>query len=731
MSLGRARGIARPTALALALALPLVAAGCRRGADRAAFESAPVILISIDTLRADHLTAYGYADGSTPALDRLAKEGVLFESVISPAPQTLPAHVSLFTGLLPPRHGVRDNIGFTLQPGPRTLAERFKAAGLATGAAVSAHVLRAQTGIARGFDMFEDRLEIEGGAESLGSAQRDGAVAVESLARWIDAQGDRRFFAFLHLYEPHTPWAPPPAHARFRHPYDGDVAYADELVGRFLEPLRARGLLDRAVVAVTADHGEGLGDHGEEEHGMFVYREAVHVPLIVRLPGGARAGTRVKGTASLVDVAPTLLALGGQPSDGMDGVSLAEAIASGRTASRPAYSETLFPRYHFGWSELFAVTDDRYRFIRAPRPELFDAAADPGEKTNLYAARPNVAGPMNTWLERQAQAAPPPREAVSAETQEKLQALGYVGTAAVEAAAGSDLPDPKDKIADAEALKQAIALRRSGQLAESIGQYRKVLANNPRMIDAWEGLGFSLSDLGRPAEAIAALDKAVEVDPTRSGTHLALARIHALQGARERAVKHAEIAALRDPGPAFEVLAQIAMDRGDTARAAELAARSVQADDRREMSHFVLGDVARQQGRYEDALRSYRKAEEAVRLRRHAIVRNLHANMADCLARLGREPEAEKEFLKEIETIPYTREGRVGLATLYRSQGRDAEARAVLAGLIAAEPRPSADSYWTVVRAFSVLGDVEAARHWAGQARARFPSDPRFRSTRG
>jgi arylsulfatase A-like enzyme/Tfp pilus assembly protein PilF len=686
------------------------------------------VLVSIDTLRADRLPAYGYSRGSTPALDRVAREGVLFEGVYSPVPLTLPAHVSLFTGLVPPRHGVRDNIGFALGAGPRTLAERFQSAGFATGAAVSAYVLRAATGMARGFDAFDDAMEIEGGSEALGSAQRDGAAAVESLGRWVEAQGGRRFFAFLHLYEPHTPWAPPAAHARFAHPYDGDVAYADELVGRFLERLRSSGVLDRAIVAVTADHGEGLHDHGEEEHGMFLYREAVHVPLIVRLPGGARGGTRVKGTAALVDVAPTLLEMAGLPAEAMDGASLREAMASGRTPSRPVYSETFFPRYHFGWSELFAVTDDRHRFIRAPRPELFDVARDPAEKTNLYADGAAVAAPMNAWLERQVQVgAVAPPQAVSAETQEKLQALGYVGTAGAHALAGSDLPDPKDRIADVEELRKAITLRRSGQLAESVVQYRKVLERNPRMIDAWEGLGFSLSDLGRAREAVAALDQAVKVDPTRSAAHLTLARIQALQGDTERAVKHAEIAAQRDPGQAFEVLAQLSMDRGDPARAARFAARSLEADDRREMSHFILGEVARKQGRYEDALRSFRKAEEVVRLRRNAIVRNLHANMGDCLARLGREAEAEKEFLAEIETIPYSREGRVGLATLYRAQGRDAEARTILGGLAAAEPNPTADTYWTIVRTFSVLGDVEAARHWAGQARARFPSDPRFR----
>lgn len=714
------------TLLLLAVGLLGACAGSPEGRD------ASVVLISIDTLRADRLPAYGYKAGSTPALDRLAREGVLFEDVLSPAPQTLPAHASLLTGLAPPRHGVRDNIGFTLKAGPRTLAERFKAGGFATGAAVSAYVLRAPTGIARGFDSFDDRLEIERGLESLGSAQRDGSTAVESLGRWIEGQGGRRFFAFLHLYEPHTPWTPPAQHARFAHPYDGDVAYADELVGRFLDRLRSKGVLDRAIVAVTSDHGEGLNDHGEEEHGMFLYREAVHVPLLLRLPGAAHGGTRVKGTAALLDVAPTLLELAGLPAEEMDGVSLQKAMESGRTTSRPVYSETLFPRYHFGWSELYAVTDDRYRFIRAPRPELFDRAHDPAEKTNLFAARANVASPMNAWLERQVQtgslAAP---EAVSAETQEKLQALGYVGTASAHALLASELPDPKDKIGAAEQLKKAIALRRSGKLPEAVVQYRKVLADNPRMVDAWQGLGFTLSDLGRPQEAIAALDRAVEIDPARRGPHLTLARVHAMAGRVDRAIRHAEIGAEGDPGGGFELLAQLTMDRGDLAQAAEFARRSVQADDRREMGHFILGVVAQKQGRCEEALAAFARAEEALRLRKHAILRNLHASRADCLARMGREAEAEQEFLAEIETIPHSREGRVGLATLYRSQGRDAEARAVLSGLIAAEAHPTAEHYWTVVRTFSVLGDVEAARHWAAQARARFPLDPRFRPGKG
>src|SRR3989442_5375453 len=220
------------------------------------YPDAPVILISIDTLRADHLSLYGYRDGSTPNLDRLGGEGIVFDRAYSHCPLTLPAHASMLTGLLPPRHGVRDNLGFRLSPEHRTLATRFKSSGLRTGGAISAYVLRGATGIGQGFDFYDDGIEVQAGTESVGNLQRDGSVAVDALSRWIASQGVARFFAFLHLYEPHTPYAPPERHRNHALLYDGDISYADELVGRFLDGLRSRGVYDRSLVVVTSDHGE-------------------------------------------------------------------------------------------------------------------------------------------------------------------------------------------------------------------------------------------------------------------------------------------------------------------------------------------------------------------------------------------------------------------------------------------------------------------------------------------
>jgi len=703
----------------------VLTAGCR-AAPVGPYPDASVVLVSIDTLRADRLPAYGYAKGATPHLDALAREAIVFDQVLSHCPLTLPAHASLFTGLLPPRHGVRDNQGFSLATGQRTLAARFRAAGFDTGAAVSSYVLRAATGISQGFDAYDDAFPVDASVEALSAQQRDGAESVDSLLRWIEARpASKRFFAFLHLYEPHAPYTPPPAHQGLADPYDGEVAYADALIGRLVARLRERGRYDGVLLAVTSDHGEGLGDHGEQEHGFFLYREAVHVPLILRLPGGVRGGSRVAGAIGQVDVPATLLDLARLPADGMDGRSQRPALSKGAADPRAVYAETFFPRYHFGWSELFSVTDERYRYIHAPRPELYDAKGDPGERTNLAPGRSDAVRAMAAWIGSTVgpvDAATP--AAVPAEVAENLRALGYLGGGA--RPASGPLPDPKDKVAVYEAYRRAGAMHGRGQDEEAVVELRKVLADAPGMVDAWHMLGLALFRMGRQPEAIAALDEVVKIDPTHSGAHLALARISAVEGRQERALRHAELASAAQPGEAFETLAQLMLQRDRLKEAGEYARKSLDADRSRVLSAFVLGEVARRQGRFGEAVPAYRQAIEAQRLRRGVVVRNLHAGLADCLARLGREAEAEKEFLAEIEAIPHSREGRTGLAMLYRSQGRDADARGAMEGVVTAHPRAGADEYWTVVRALAALGDRAAAREWAGRARARFPGDRRF-----
>lgn len=707
--------------------------GC--GRDRAQtpgpYRDAPVILISIDTLRADHLALYGYRDGATPVLDRLGRDAIVFEDAYSHTPLTLPSHASLLTGLLPVHHGARDNLGFTIPSGVQTLAERFKAAGYATGAAVSAYVLRHQTGVARGFDYFDDAIEVAGTGESLAASQRDGKMAVDALASWIDRQSTPRFLAFLHLYEPHTPYTPPANH-RLANPYDGEIAYADELVGRLLDRLRDRGLLDTAIVSIVSDHGEGLNDHGESEHGIFLYREALHVPWILRLPRAAGGAHRVRGPVGLADVAPTLLDLAGVAADRpvhVDGQSLRTSLASSEIRDRTVYAETHYPKLHFGWSDLSSAIDGRFHYIHAPRPELFDLANDPSERRNLADQRGATVSALRDWIGRTARGAvataPQP---VSAEAQQRLKSLGYIGSSAPSAASNSGaLPDPKDAIASYESLKHALTLAAGGRDREAAAELEPITRANPAMLDGWEALAKSLERLGRTGDAIKAFDKVIAIDPLKPETHLALARIYALERQPDRAREHALLAAERDPAAANETLAELALDarRFDDAQA--FAQKSAAADPTRYMTQYLLGVVAQQRGRCDEAAPHFQRAIELKRTEPSAVVRNLHAGLADCLARAGRNEDAEREFKNELSAIPASPEARIGLATLYRSLGRDAEAREVLGGLVASTPNADAATYAIVVRTFTTLGDAAAAREWSARAKAKFPGDARFR----
>jgi len=701
---------------------------CGRTTSVGPYPGAPVVLISIDTLRADHLPVYGYRGGSTPALDQLSRDALVFDDVYSHAPLTLPSHASLLTGALPLHHGVRDNLGYTLASDTRTLAARFKAAGYATGGAVSAYVLRRQTGIANGFDFFDDAIEVAGRGESLSESQRDGRISVDALADWIDRRESTKLFAFLHLYEPHTPYSPPPAH-RLALPYDGEIAYADELVGRLLARIRNRGWLDRAIIAVVSDHGEGLGDHGESEHGILLYREAVHVPWILRLPGGARGGRHVAGGLGLVDVAATILDLAGLDAAGLDGKSVRASVEQQTPVERSVYSESLYPKLHFGWSDLASVIEHKQQYIRGPKPELYDLAADPGERRNLFGTQAATVDALARRLDQMTHGAKPAEPGpISSEARERLKSLGYIGSAGAPAStAGAGLPNPNDQIASFEEFKRGLALEETGRTSEAIDVYRRVLAMNPRMLDAWQSLARALLGGGQTRDAIAAFDKAIAVDPMRPEPHLALARIYALERQPSLALQHAEIGSERDPAQGFEILAELMMDAGKPDEAAAFAQRSLEADRTRYMSEFLLGVIAQERKQCDEAVTRFTHAIELKKVEPHAVVKNLHAGLAFCLARTGHPADAEREFKAELDVIPDSPEAHLGLATLYKTQGRAEEARQALTGLVASTREPTGDTYWTVVQGLSALGDRAGARDWAAKARARFPSDPRFR----
>jgi arylsulfatase A-like enzyme len=367
-----------------------------------------------------------------PHLDRLAGEGVVFDRASSAAPLTVPAHASLFTGLLPPSHGVRENASPPLSSQHTTLAETLRAHGFITAAVVGSGVLDPDRGLFQGFDHYSSVPATHRRGPQTG--QRSAEAVVNEAISWLNGIADSRFFLWTHLYDPHRPYEPPePFASRYADdPYVGEIAYADSQIGRLLETLERSRLLDRTIVVVAGDHGESLGEHGERDHGIFVYESVLRVPLMIRAP--SLEPRRVAALVRLIDVMPTVLDLLGLPAPASDGVSLTP-LMNGERQDLEAYAESIYPQ-RFGWSPIRSLRDGRFKLIDAPRPELYDLERDPFEQTNVYTDRPTTAAALNrrlaamasggrSWPESAAtrQGAPPPPE-----VRERLAALGYVSS---------------------------------------------------------------------------------------------------------------------------------------------------------------------------------------------------------------------------------------------------------------------------------------------------------------
>jgi choline-sulfatase len=682
------RGAALATLAPLAALAVLAAAGAGCGGrSPASYPGAPVVLISIDTLRSDHLPAYGYRRVATPAIDALRRDSLLFERAYCHYPMTLPSHVSLLTGELPPVNGVRDNSGFPFDSARHPFLPRLlKQAGYDTGAVVSAAVLgAASSGLAAGFDLYDDRMPA---AANLGDeAKRPGADSARSALSWVRARAaGRPFFLFLHLYEPHAPYAPPePFASRYRaSPYDGEIAAADAVVGDFLGELRRLGIYQRAVVVLLSDHGEGLGEHGEQQHGTFLYRDTLQVPLLLKLPGARLAGGRVEAPAQLIDVVPTLCGLAGVPPPaGLSGASLLELAGaaagsagdagtsgepprrSGRPA-RPIYAETLGPRLHFGWSELTSLIAGPWHLQEGPQAELFDVAADPGESRNRLAGERRTYAAMRETL-RGIYRPPAPPQAVDAETARKLAAVGYVAAAGGGTGDRGPRPDPRTRHAELATLDAAMTDIQGQRWAAAAPLLERLLAANPRMVDVQILLASTYEGLGRNQEAAKRYQRAVEAAGGAPIVALIAARALLRLGRVEEADAMARLArgAGADAGSALAV--DVALARGDLDAA--------------------LAEVRRTGG------------GPAAQASRRAV--------GLALADAGRSGEA----LGLLEPLAGGGEPAVldGIAVALVDSGRDQEAAAVLGRVLAAAPRDA--------RAHQVLGTVALHREQPAEAR--------------
>ena len=711
-----------------ALGTGLAAVGGWRYARASAPVSGPIIVISVDTLRADHLPAYGYTRVKTPAIDALAADGAVFERAYSHAPQTLPAHASILSGQLPFETGVRDNVGFTVKNGERLLPQMLRERGFATGGVVSAYVLRKETGISQGFDFFDGDMPPASPELSIGQVQRDGAESEQIAEHWLDSIGTSRAFLFLHLYEPHKPYAPPDRFAQYE-PYDGEIAYTDETVGRLVTYLKSHQLYDRATIVLLSDHGEGLGDHGEQEHGLFVYDEAIHVPLIIKQEGNAGAGRRIADLVQHIDLVPTILDLVKAPGAGsLRGRSLKPVLeGTGKLAPATIYSEALYARYHFGWSELTALTDERYRYIKAPREELYDLSRDPRERTNLAEERPQPRQALRGALDRVAAGATiqAPSE-VSADARERLQALGYVGAQSeVSAKPGDALPDPKDKRDILERYRSAVDFAGQRKWMPAISLLQQILRDDPGMADVWSQLAVFATRLDRFDLAVDAYKHYTALKPQEPAAYIGAAagllKLRKFDDAREHASLAVEVAAETDhrsKASAHEMLARIALAKRDGDAAREEAGLARAEDPALPLPAYIEARLLHDQGKYADALPGFLEAIAELKKPGAPRINELHFYAADTLARLERSSEAETQFIEELKSFPQNIRARGGLAMLYQASGKPEEAARVLVDMLRVTPTP--DSYALAARLYTMFGNRQQAEAVKSEAKGAF-----------
>ena len=603
------------------------------------YPKAPVILISIDTLRADHLPAYGYREVETPAIDRLRKDSILFENAYAQVPLTLPSHISMLTGELPVETGVRDNIGYVFDAAHHeTIPSLLHKHGYRTGAAVSAYVLRGPTGIRGAFDFYDDDVKI-GEDEAQGDLQRAGAVTEASAERWIASQGEHPFFFLLHLYEPHSPYTPPePFRSRFKLPYDGEIATADAVVGKFIDFLKRRGIYDRAVLILMSDHGEGLLEHGEQEHGIFLYREVLHVPLLLKLPENEHANQSVIKPVGLIDIFPTIARLAGIDAKKAHGTSLLSNDV------RPQYAETLYPRIHLGLSDLRSLIDGDHHFIQAPKPEMYDFRDDPQERTSVIDSDRRAADSMmrvlNTFNANVQRPSP-----IDLEEAKKISALGYLTSATSKT---GPLPDPKDHIGEVAALQNAARREAGDDFAGAIAAYRAVLKQNPNFTDAWILLAKAQEKSRDLVNAIDSRLRVIQLAPELEADNATeIASMSLALGRLTQAEEYARLAI---------------HSSGSSSAAVVVLARAFVAGHRYDEAIRLLGSLHGQPVAFADFVRG------------------------DALARSGQSEEAKAALTREIRNFPKERQPYASLAVLYWLDGNRAAAHQTLESFIRANP---------------------------------------------
>jgi arylsulfatase A-like enzyme/Tfp pilus assembly protein PilF len=526
-------------------------------AEPAAAAAPNVVLVTLDTARADRMGFLGSQRGLTPRLDALAREAIVFQHAYAQAPLTTVSHATILTGTYPQFHQVSD-FGLPLPASVPYLPELLRARGYRTAAFVGSLILDPRGALApgfdRGFETYDAGFRMHRGREDrYQTIERRAEVVVGRALQWLAAQGSGPFLLWVHLYDAHDPYEAPAPFGRLHAgaPYDGEIAYVDSQVGRLVDGLRAAGRYDDTLIAVFSDHGEALGEHGETTHGVFLYDATIHVPLLIKLPGDRLAGRRPQVRAGLADLAPTVLqAVGVSVPSAMQGESLLPWVEDSNPPERPAYAETDYPRRAFGWSPLASWRAERFLFVRAPRRELYDLAADPAAGRNLAGTRGAVAdrldGQMEGFRGHTSSGRPAAGRPIDSELAGKLAALGYVGATSGSRATASGI-DPKDKIGVANGLHDAIIAVENEQLQRAVPLLERVVASDPQIYVAQFQLGMARARQGQHSAATAHLTRAIALQPDAMMAHYELGVTLFETGDWKTAAGHFEIVASRMP----------------------------------------------------------------------------------------------------------------------------------------------------------------------------------------
>ena len=640
--------------LVLAILIP-----CAAGAQKTAQPALNVVLITIDTLRADHVGCYGYKQIKTPNIDGLAADGTRFARAFAVVPVTLPSHTTMLTGTYPMLSGMHDFSVNKLSPTQPTLASVLKQAGYATGAVIAAAVLDSRFGLNQGFDFYYDHFDFSRLDEkNLEDMERPGNevadVALEWLAKtWLAKNSPKKFFLWMHLYDPHFPYNPPEPykHEYADRPYDGEIAFADAQVGRLVHHLKEKGIYENTVIVLAGDHGEGLGEHGEKTHGFFIYNATMHVPLIIRVPGSP-GGRTVAEPVSLVDLMPTMLgAVGVEVPAQVQGKSLLARVGGGDAEmaerDRSVYGETFLPRLHFNWGELRGAENSKYHFIDAPRPELYDLAKDPGETHNLLGEKKAVAEEMRAKLAGMIRDYSAGKElaektGLDPALMERLKALGYAAFSG-----GSDpsmssreLPDPKDRIEAYEEFSDAMAASQHGRYEESIEKLKGVIKTEPNSVPGHYMQGLNYYRLKMYSEAAAELQKTVELSPDYALAFFNLGMAQAHAGQSDAAIGALQ-RALELDGTNFDAAFNLGvayLQKRELEQAADAFRKSVKANPEFARGHRALGETLLYQGKVDEAVVELRRAAELA-----PDEPAMHESLAKALEAKGLTAEAEAE----------------------------------------------------------------------------------------